>query len=36
MSNYSVTLLPAQKAFLEMPDNEYDLDIALYQGGFGS
>lgn len=32
---YTVNLLPAQKEFWEIPHN-YDRDIALYQGGYGS
>lgn len=33
MSGYK--LLPAQKKFLEIP-HDYSLDVAVYQGGFGS
>lgn len=30
-------LLPAQKLFLEMPDdNDSEIDVSLYQGGYGS
>lgn len=32
--NYN--LLPAQKKFLELGDHDSDIDVALYQGGFGS
>ncbi len=32
--NYN--LLPAQKKFLELGDHNSDIDVALYQGGFGS
>lgn len=31
-----VELLPAQKEFMLMPENGYNRDIALYQGGFGA
>ena len=30
-----ITLLDAQKKFIEIPHN-YSLDVAIYQGGFGS
>lgn len=37
MSHYSYKLNPAQKEFLEFVDVPgYDIDVALYQGGFGS
>lgn len=31
-----VELLPAQREFMQMPDNDSLRDIALYQGGYGS
>ena len=34
MTTYN--LLPAQKQFLELGDHNSDIDVALYQGGFGS
>ena len=33
---YTYKLLPAQKQFLELGDHNSDIDVALYQGGFGS
>lgn len=33
---YEYKLNPAQKEFIEMPDHEYEIDVSLYQGGFGS
>lgn len=35
MSDYNVTLLPAQRKFWEI-DHDYPIDVALYQGGYGS
>ena len=35
MSKAKFNLLPGQKAFFEIP-HEYDTDVALYQGGYGS
>ena len=29
-------LLPAQKEFLQLGTHNSDIDVALYQGGFGS
>ena len=29
-------LLPHQKEFIEMPTHDYEIDISLYQGGYGS
>ena len=34
MVNYE--LLPAQREFLQLGDHDSDIDVALYQGGFGS
>ena len=34
--SYTYELLPAQKEFLEVGDHDSDIDVALYQGGFGS
>jgi len=28
-------LLPAQKEFLELGTHDSDIDVALYQGGYG-
>lgn len=38
MSNYEITLLPAQRKFIEVPDEIPNMTqyISLYQGGFGS
>jgi len=33
---YKYELLPAQKEFLELGNHDSDIDVALYQGGFGS
>ena len=34
--SYSYELLPAQKEFLEQGSHDSDIDVSLYQGGFGS
>jgi len=38
MAEYEVTLLPAQRKFIEVPDNlsHGERDVVIYQGGFGS
>ena len=35
MTECEYKLLPAQRQFFEIP-HEYDTDVALYQGGYGS
>lgn len=35
MTECTYNLLPAQRKFLEIP-HDYDIDVALYQGGYGS
>mgnify|MGYP001024670929 CR=1 FL=1 len=35
MTECNYNLLPAQRQFLEIP-HDYDIDVALYQGGYGS
>jgi hypothetical protein len=34
--SYKYKLLPAQKEFLELGSSSSDIDVALYQGGYGS
>ena len=34
--SYTYELLPAQKEFLELGDHDSDIDVSLYQGGYGS
>jgi hypothetical protein len=34
MPPYEVTLLPAQRKFLEVPKDGRTIDIAVYQGGY--
>ena len=36
MKQVNYTLLPAQKKFLELGNHDSDLDVSLYQGGYGS
>lgn len=36
MNSVKYELLPAQQEFLQLGDHDSDMDIALYQGGFGS
>ena len=37
MSNTcSYKLLPAQKEFIQLGNHDSDIDVALYQGGYGS
>ena len=37
MSQYLYKLNPAQQEFMQMPNLPgYEIDVSLYQGGFGS
>ena len=36
MAIVNYNLLPAQKEFLQLGTHDSDLDVSLYQGGYGS